>query len=103
MYSSKKISWTIISRVTIVSTFAFLIAIWILLALQPDSSDYGIEFITSAWLNVPTLFCSSALGLITSSIGSWRGEKSRWLESAFWVSSFLFITSIVLSYFTKFT
>ena len=107
MASSKKISWTTISWLTIGSTPAFLIAIWILLRLRPDSSGYVSDFVTSAWLNIPTLFCGSVLGVITTSIGSWRGEKSRWLEIAFWINSFLFIASIgliiVLGSFTRFT
>src|SRR5262245_61048621 len=77
------------------------------LRLRPDSSGYVSDFVTSAWLNIPTLFCGSVLGVITTSIGSWRGEKSRWLEIAFWINSFLFIASIgliiVLGNFTRFT
>src|SRR5262245_22354891 len=107
MEGSKKISWTTVSWLAIVSTLAFPIVFWILLALRPDSSGYGSEFITSVLLNSPTLFCGSVSGLITSCIGSWRGEKSRWLEIIFWINSFLFIASIgliiVLGSFTRFT
>src|SRR5262249_23273681 len=60
-------------------------------------SGYGSLFITSVLLNSPTLLCGSVLALITSCIGSCRGEKSRWLEMTFWISAFLFIASIVLN------
>jgi hypothetical protein len=106
MDNGKKTSWTTISWLAIVSTIAFQIVIWILLGLRPDSSGYGLGFIASVLLNSPSLLCGSVSGLITSCIGSWRGEKSHWLESAFWINSFLFIASIgmtiVLTFFTRF-